>query len=59
MVLFFIPQMPNYFLETKPQVIQYLNIVYKSQENDREQYENKSLYATDILYDVWQQATIS
>jgi hypothetical protein len=57
-VLFFIAQMPNYFLETKPQVIQYLNIVYKSQENNCEQYENKLLSAADILYDVWQHATI-
>ena len=56
--MFFIPQSPNYFLESKPQVIQYLNAVYKSQENNCEQYENRLLSITEILYDVWKHATI-
>lgn len=57
-VLFFIPQSPNYFLETKLQVIQYLNAVYKSQENNCEQNENRLLSIAEMLYDVWQHATI-
>lgn len=45
-------------IENKAQLLQYLNIVYKPQENDSDRYENKLLSTADILYNVWKSSKL-